>query len=87
MNFRFLFHVAYKILFKKIEDLPLNIAPKPDNVIAEGEVSGHYHLLNNGALYEELNSEELYLKADKKTKNTHNEHLPIKLDPGTYKVI
>ncbi len=58
-----------------------------DNVIAEGEVSGHYHLLNSGALYEVLNSEDLYLKANKKTKITHNEHLPIKLSSGTYKVI
>ncbi len=75
------------ILFKKIENFPLDIASKPDNVIAEGEVSGHYHLLNSGALYEVLNSEDLYLKAGEKTKITHNEHLPIKLSPGNYKII
>ena len=75
------------ILFKKIEALPTDLIAKPDNVVADGEQTGHSHVLDNGALYELINTENLYIKANGKTKITHNEHFPIKLESGNYEVI
>ena len=61
---------------------------KQDKVVAEGEVTGHAHILDNGALYESLNSDSiLFIKSDQKTRIVHDEHLPIKLEPGNYEVI
>lgn len=75
------------ILFKKIDTLPKSITEKLDNVVAEGEVTGHAHLLMNGALFEVINSEDLIIQAGENTKLIHNEHLPIKLEQGNYRVI
>jgi len=75
------------ILFKKIDTLPKSLTEKLDNVVAEGEVTGHAHLLMNGALFELINSEDLFIQAGENTKLIHNEHLPIKLEQGNYRVI
>ncbi len=75
------------ILFKKIEKLPNQLKEKSDNVVAEGEETGHAHVLVNGALFELLNSENLYIKSEKSTRIIHDEHLPIKLESGNYHVI
>lgn len=75
------------ILIKKVKFLPSDKTPKKENIIAEGEMTGHAHLLNDGALYEVLNSESLYIKANENTIITHDEHLPIKLESGNYKVV
>jgi hypothetical protein len=76
------------ILFKKIKHLPSEISIKDDMVIAEGEATGHAHVLVNGAVFELLNSDsKLYIKSNENTKIIHNEHLPIKLETGAYEVI
>lgn len=75
------------ILFKKIRSLPTSLTEKPDKVVAEGELTGHAHLVMNGALFEVINSENLYIQAGENTKIVHDEHLPIKLEQGNYQVI
>ncbi|MFX1388953.1 MAG: hypothetical protein ACFE9Z_02690 [Promethearchaeota archaeon] len=75
------------ILFKKIDNLPTQLKEKSDNIVAEGEETGHSHQLVNGALFELINSDSLYIKSEKNTKIIHQEHLPIKLEPGNYEVI
>jgi hypothetical protein len=75
------------ILFKKIDNLPTQLSKKEDNVVAEGEETGHAHVLVNGAVFELLNSDSLYIKSEQNTRITHQEHLPIKLEPGNYQVI
>jgi hypothetical protein len=75
------------ILFKKIQNLPTQLKEKLDKVVAEGEETGHAHLLINGAVFELLNSETLYIKSDQNTRIIHEEHLPIKLESGNYQVI
>jgi hypothetical protein len=75
------------ILFKKIENFPSQLKEKPERVVAEGEETGHAHVLVNGALFEVLNSEKLYIKSEQNTRIIHEEHLPIKLESGNYQVI
>jgi len=75
------------ILFKKIERLPNNLNEKTDKVVAEGEETGHAHILLDGALFELINSESLFIKSDQTTRIIHDEHLPIKLESGNYQVI
>lgn len=75
------------ILFRKIGTLPTSLTEKPDKIVAEGELTGHAHLLMNGALFEVINSEDLYIQAGENTRIIHDEHLPIKLEQGSYQVI
>ncbi|MFX1503453.1 MAG: hypothetical protein ACFFDH_20995 [Promethearchaeota archaeon] len=75
------------ILFRKIDTLPTGLKEKPDKVVAEGEETGHAHILVNGAVFELLNSESLYIQSGQETRIIHDEHLPIKLEAGNYQVI
>lgn len=75
------------ILFKKIQNLPNQLKEKLDKVVAEGEETGHAHVLVNGAVFELLNTDNLYIKSDQNTRIVHEEHLPIKLESGNYQVI
>ena len=51
--------------------------------LAYGEVTGHAHRVDVGELFETKNG-ELYLKVDRLTKLTHEEHRTITLSPGCY---
>lgn len=76
------------ILFKKIISLPSQLTEKKDKIVAEGEATGHAHVLSNGALFESLEQDsKLFIEAGKTTRIIHEEHLPIKLEAGSYEVI
>ncbi len=75
------------ILFKRVKALPSNVIQKQDQLIAEGEQTGHAHVLVNGALFELLNPTRHYIKAGQDTKIIHQEHFPIKLESGVYEII
>ncbi len=53
--------------------------------LAYGEVTGHAHRVDVGELFETKNG-ELYLKVEKLSNLTHEEHKKIKLVPGNYLV-
>jgi hypothetical protein len=57
------------------------------NVIAEGEVTGHFHKLESGKfdLYKSAEEECLLLKVLEPTILKHDEHHAIELLPGNYK--
>jgi len=75
------------ILFKKIEDLPFNLTQKQSGVVAEGELTGHAHVIESGAVFELINSSDLFVEANHKTRVVHDEHFPIQLEEGNYMVI
>lgn len=53
--------------------------------LAYGEVTGHAHRIDVGDLFETKNG-ELYLRVDRLSTLTHEEHKPVKLKPGIYRV-
>lgn len=72
------------ILFEKINKINYDVVKiKDDNVIAEGEATGHCHLLKDGVLYEDVNG-SLYVDAKQDAKVVHEEHNTVPLDPGFY---
>jgi hypothetical protein len=54
--------------------------------LAYGEVTGHAHRVDVGDLFETKNG-ELYLKVDRLSTLTHEEHKPVKLKPGNYRIV
>ncbi len=54
-------------------------------VLAEGEVTGHYHAIDDEVEVYELNG-SLYLKNDSKTNVTHQEHDTCTIPPGIWKI-
>lgn len=79
------------VLFFKASELPQNLkkAKVKDGkyVLAEGESTGHAHVMEAGAgvMYED-DSKALWLKVDKTADVVHEEHKAVTLDPGVYKI-
>jgi hypothetical protein len=85
MNFRqgeVLIFGIKKASKKKIKEL--GFTPKADNVIIEGEISGHMHAIENGKLYEK--EDKIILEADKGCILKHPEHGSIIIPEGTYEI-
>ena len=78
------------VLLVKVDALPDGaVAQEVDGriVLAYGEVTGHAHAVGlEGAMLYKSNGEDL-LKVHKATALVHEEHSPIALDPGVYKVV
>jgi len=80
------------VLFHLVDSLPKNIKKakcvrKGLVTFAEGEVTGHHHscVADGVALYEDENG-TLWCEVEKETTVTHQEHKPVTLNPGSYKV-
>ncbi len=70
------------------KEIPAGSTPRPNCVLAEGEVTGHSHRIDqHGAarLYAHPTSFYLEVLADRATV-VHQEHGPITLPRGTYRV-
>ena len=54
---------------------------------AEGEVTGHHHsCVTDGVTLYEDEAGVLWCKVEKETTVTHQEHNPVTLEPGNYRV-
>jgi hypothetical protein len=62
--------------------------PSTDRMIlARGEATGHAHSVAGSTARLELRLAERYLTVWAATELTHEEHAPIRLDPGFYRVV
>jgi hypothetical protein len=61
--------------------------PVKDNVIIEGEISGHKHEVKNGRLYESPDKKgKMILEAGEGCVVIHPEHKPISVPKGVYEI-
>jgi hypothetical protein len=67
---------------KRVTDYGFKL--KGDNVVMEGEITGHLHEVTNGKLYEK--EDKLIVEAGKGCMLTHPEHAPIPLPQGVYEI-
>jgi hypothetical protein len=82
------------VLITKIRSIPKAATPKERDggrvVLAYGEVTGHAHAIadETATLFSLLDdkAEEFYLLADGTVTLRHEEHAPITIDKGVYKV-
>ena len=58
---------------------------KKNNHLAEGEVTGHFHLAEGEVEVFENQDDSLMLHAPQGSDITHQEHKTIQLPPGTYR--
>jgi hypothetical protein len=58
-------------------------------ILAYGEVTGHSHAIRmrGAALYQPKGKPERFLKVVRTVSLTHEEHAPVKIDPGVYRVL
>lgn len=74
------------VLFISIDGIPNTTNLKKNNHVAEGEVTGHYHEVvgDNIAVLE--SPEGLYVDVPKGGKCVHQEHKPVILPSGKFKI-
>ena len=88
------------ILIVKVADMPDGLSKvekdKGRHILAYGEVTGHAHAVEDSSvseLFVDIDSHDIdemrtrFLKVEEETQIVHDEHLPIPLEPGVYKVI
>ena len=79
------------VLFFSAESIPKKakkVKQKRKGLVtfAEGEVTGHYHACSDAAATMFSHNDEVYCEVKEKVDVTHQEHKPVTLDPGIYKV-
>ena len=78
------------VLIKEVSSIPAEAIPVPKRngklVIAEGEMTGHHHvIMETGAKLFNLNG-ELYLEVTQPVIITHDEHKPLPIPAGKYQI-
>lgn len=68
----------------KKSKVPKDFSPKADNIVIEGELTGHKHEIENGKLYEK--EDKIIIEAFNNCVLKHNEHKPISLERGLYEI-
>lgn len=69
----------------RVDGMPEDVKKLKRKELAFGEVTGHAHRIDIGDLFETKDG-ELYLKVEKLTKVSHEEHKTLTLAPGVYRV-
>lgn len=71
----------------RVDSLPNGVSLlKGKKVLAEGETTSHAHRIDVGDLFETKNG-GLYLRTDRLTTVTHEEHKTVTVEPGVYRVV
>ncbi len=74
------------ILLISIPQLPTGCRKTKSKIILQGELTGHCHRITNGIVYH-LGSDQLFVQIDEPSSLIHDEHAPIELPVGIYRVI
>lgn len=76
------------VILRKVESIPAGARLKSQTnlVLAEGEVTGHYHgITQAGSEMFQLDN-KLFIKVVEPATITHQEHHPVTLEPGVWEV-
>lgn len=73
------------ILIRKVPNIPKSATKRKDNVILEGEVSGHAHRINYGSVLDFRG--RIFLNVPDHATITHEEHNTVELEKGKYEVL
>lgn len=81
------------VLIMKVDEVPEDArrVPREDGriVLAHGEATGHAHavLERDAKLFEVDDTDERFLEIVQHADVVHEEHDPVRLEPGSYKVV
>jgi|SRR5690348_6294733 len=78
------------VLIERIEKLPDNLKKQSGRIIlAHGEATGHHHAIEDrdaADWWKTADQSGQFVEVKEKVQVTHQEHAPIELPPGTYRV-
>ena len=70
------------MLLRKVPSIPKTAIPTSTNVIAEGEISGHQHVLKGSHQVFETLDKQLYLEAKQDVILKHEDHNTLEIPKG-----
>ena len=75
------------VIIEQITTLPkgVKLEKTTNPVLAEGEVTGHFHRLQSPCLFAQ-HGDEKFFRIDREILLTHEEHDTLKIPKGTYRV-
>lgn len=73
------------VLITRIARLPEGLNARQSGIILAGEVTGHAHRLAQGRVLEDAHG-ALFLEVPQRTQVVHEEHRPLPLEPGSYRI-
>lgn len=77
------------VLIAQVDAIPANAIRSMSPILVRGEITGHSHRVEDPELAEvwiDRNNGRMFLKVLATTRIIHEEHLPITLPPGNYRV-
>jgi hypothetical protein len=75
------------VLMERVDAVPAEAVPRPGETLFQGERSGHAHAIRPADGVDILaHADTLYLRATGPFTVVHDEHGPITLEPGLYRV-
>ena len=76
------------VLVQRIDAIPAGAREVPGTVLARGELTGHSHRIAEGDGRASLlrAGADLFLRVERTATLVHDEHRPIELEPGLYRV-
>jgi hypothetical protein len=77
------------VLLERIASIPAKAVKQNPNgriILAHGEVTGHHHSIDADAADWWKNGEEQFVTIKEPTTLDHQEHAPVTLSPGSYRV-
>lgn len=84
------------VLIQRVDNIPANLTrQKGPPILAHGEVTGHAHAIEDKEVKvwvpegtgENVDASLKFAEITKPTRVLHQEHAPIELEPGTYKIV
>ncbi len=78
------------VLIVRVGEVPNDAKPRKSRILAEGEATGHHHVLDRAAAVFETARGEVYFTVAPTVEEVglrHQEHAAILFGPGSYKVI
>jgi len=74
------------VTIKPVEAIPSGAKPSGNRVLAEGEATGHKHLAAAEDVRLFMHQGTLYMSAPTGTTVVHEEHGPLIIPPGEYRI-
>jgi len=74
------------VLIKPVDEVPAEAAPLARPVIGEGELTGHEHLALGEAAVVLEDGDARFLVAPHGAEAVHEEHAPVTVPAGTYRI-
>lgn len=75
------------VILKRVDNIKGNQIKKTEEVLAEGEVTGHFHRLRSKQMLVSMHEGQKFIELEQEGKLTHEEHNTLHIPKGKYEIM